>query len=81
MATLLLMLALLVIFISPAFDIPETALQAKQRALQIAASLIAMAMLLKELISPSLWLHGAVTIAERITPNDHHPNEIIPLLC
>jgi len=61
LAALLLLVAVLVIFISPAFDMPETALRAKSLAQLIVLALIAMATYLAGFISNPLVVCGSLS--------------------
>ncbi len=77
----LLIIAVLAVFISPAFDSPETVLQAKQRALQIALALIAVAMLLQGLVAPHFVCEGFAFAPDRAGPSSSLSNSGLPLLC
>jgi len=77
----LLLLAVVVICLSPAVDLPETALRAKRDAQQIATTLVALALAVAALLLPLAARECVSYLGDERPPNLSLQNELLPLLC
>jgi len=80
-AALLLLLAVVVIFVSPAFDIPETALRAKALAQLITLVLAAAGAIITGVVSPRLCAVGHAQRNDCASAFSPSVELSLPLLC
>lgn len=73
--------AVVAICISPAVDLPETALRAKQDALRIAMGIIALATAMVGLLIPLTEIGWLASARDSLAPDLSLPDAVLPLLC
>jgi hypothetical protein len=81
LVALFLMLAVLVICISPTVDLPETALRSSQAALRLALAIIAIATAVTATLLPLLTLQWLPNSRSDLAPTIPSLESILPLLC